>query len=272
MGLTANGSVHIHHYEPLCDSACGGRCTIDLRGARWVDAFAIVAIATHCQTNFETYRSTLFIAPERREVSTYLARMGLLDVLEDFGVEVQGRISRPRFTQPRFNLVELRRFQAFDDILPLNQLVRERLAVGGKATRETQLTLWWATGEAAENSIWHSQFAHSPLAAGQEYPKTGELVIAIGDTGIGIRDSLAPVHSTKDDLDAISQAVKRGVTRTEDARGDGLTDVVESVGKLHGSVVIRSGAGALTFYSSRVRRARVMPQQGTLVGAKIPCR
>lgn len=274
MGMLVQSGMHIEHYEPHCQTSCAADpCTIDLRRASWIDAFAVVGIATHIQQNHHRGRATFLILPEDDRVSAYLTGMGLEAVAGDYDVEVKGHFNRPRRRRRKKadRLVALQRVHDDPDRLSeLNEVVRDRLLPNPNGG-SSEAVLWRATEEAAGNALRHSGATEPPFLAAQAYGRTGDLVVAVGDTGVGIPRSLQVRHSVRDDGDALRKAVTRGVSAAEDGSGNGLADLTAEVTRLGGTVVFRSGAATMQVRGSRARPPKAcMRQRGTVVGARIP--
>lgn len=95
-----------------------------------------------------------------------------------------------------------------------------------------------------------SNVAHS-LSLGyctvQTYDKhnRAKIHIAIGDFGIGIKDSLQPVKFSKD-IEYIDYALQSGISSKEGVRGLGLAEVIKSVKNLCGEFTLRSGTASAT--------------------------
>ena len=72
---------------------------------------------------------------------------------------------------------------------------------------------------------------------------------------------------------AIRRAVQWHVSRVPDeGRGQGLPGIVDGVRGLGGTVWIRSGVALRTITRSRQMTVGVSRRQGTIVGARLPCR
>lgn len=75
------------------------------------------------------------------------------------------------------------------------------------------------------------------------------------------------------DAEAITKAIRWNVSRVPDAgRGQGLPGVVDGVKGLGGVVWIRSGAASRTLTRRGPTTIGVSRLQGTIVGARLPCR
>lgn len=273
MGMLVQSGIHIEHYEPHCQAACAGDpCTVDLRRASWIDAFAVVGIATHIEQNHRRGHETVLVVPEDDRVSAYLSEMGLPELADEHGVRLEGHFARPRRRRRKADrVVALRRVEQDPEGLPeLAGLLADRLVPNGNGG-PTGSALRRATEEAVGNALRHSRATNPPLLAAQAYAKTGDLVVAVGDTGVGIPRSLGARHPVRDDGDALRKAVSRGVSAADDDAGEGLADLTDEVTRLGGTVVLRSGTATMQIRGRRARPPKAcMRQRGTVVGARIP--
>lgn len=106
--------------------------------------------------------------------------------------------------------------------------------------------------ETVENSIEHSGdepsngFCYYVLQKYGYADGTTEVQIAVGDTGVGMLASQRRVHpSTKNDAEALLEAVWNGRSGRESGGGMGYINIKESLAPLHGKVYIRSGRAHL---------------------------
>lgn len=272
MGLLVQSGIHIDNYEPHCDAVCTDPCTIDLQWATWMDAFAVVALATHIQENAQAERKIVLVAPEDDHVSAYLTKSGLADFAAEHDVEIRGHLKRPRRKRKGDRLVALQRVDGdAQQSSELAELTGERLVAddgdGGPAAEALKVT----TEELVRNALRHGGGAGAPLLAAQAFAKTGDVVVAVGDTGVGIPASLRARHSVRDDGEALRKAVAKGVTATDDRPGGGLAQITDKVTELGGMVVLRSGTATLQLKGRRVRPPKkAMRHRGAVVGARIP--
>jgi hypothetical protein len=100
------------------------------------------------------------------------------------------------------------------------------------------------TSELVDNFSLHSR-SNLAICAVQWYPRNKVFHLAIGDYGIGIRNSLAMKPSLYHLLDlshgkAAAKAFEAGVGRREEG-GMGLTDVREMMPSLNGSLFLSTG-------------------------------
>ncbi len=137
----------------------------------------------------------------------------------------------------------------------------------GSAIRQTRdvLTRWFPDSgnscklhistlikETVENSIEHSSaepsngFCYYVLQKYGHADGTTEVQIAVGNTGVGMLASQRRVHpSTKNDAEALLEAVWNGRSGRESGGGMGYINIKESLAPLHGKVYIRSGRAHL---------------------------
>jgi signal transduction histidine kinase len=101
------------------------------------------------------------------------------------------------------------------------------------------------------------------------YQKNG-LFIAIGDSGIGIKASLAKRYNTSDWSDslAIRNSVQKGCSAYS-ARGLGLTFALKTVKKYGGTISIRSNSGRLNI-NDRIQEKNITYIPGTHISIYLP--
>jgi len=130
--------------------------------------------------------------------------------------------------------------------------------------------------EIAQNSIEHSE-THVGYFAAQAYDVSNRdrrVAIAVGDYGIGIRESFVGTQYESDnDLEAILKAVKSGVSRYEEpSRGRGLPYSIGHPGVIRsGRFTVRSGITAVSFIEGDARPRTRPWLPGTLITAMIDC-
>ena len=200
--------------------------------------------------------------------------MHLGDVIDTFEVDVGGGLPRLAERDRRDTLIELQRFDDSHGSHRLATFIWERLE--GGADGEVVNQLFEATGELGQNVVEHAGSPAGGFVAAQRY-KAGapeeRIIVAVGDVGVGIRESLRPRYGDMTDGEAITQAIRWNVSSVmEEGRGQGLPGVVEGVRGLDGVVWIRSGAACRRITRGRATTIDVSRLQGTIVGARLPCR
>jgi len=147
----------------------------------------------------------------------YFERMGLFRMLGlESGIIIEEHEEAGRFkplTQIR-NSSEQSKF--ITDCIPLLHLEKEY---------QVQ-TIVYVLGELLRNVIEHAKSPNGAIVSAQYFKESNRISIGIADTGIGLRRSLSPSYSTKDNTEAIQLALWPGITGT--TRRPGGTD--ENVG------------------------------------------
>ena len=120
--------------------------------------------------------------------------------------------------------------------------------------------LQWAISEILDNALRHAD-AKEPGAVYSEYsPRDHRLDVAICDLGIGIYASLGNATYLYSHGHAITQAVRRGVTRSEDiGQGNGLAGVLEIVKKNRGDLLIWTGDAVYQVAKGEEKGFKLMP-------------
>jgi hypothetical protein len=248
--------------------------TLDLTRIAFVDAYALTGLACFVASADRRGLAIRMVLPEDLDVRSWLSRMHLGDVLDAFGVRVEGELPRVAERDRRDALIELQRFGDTHGSDRLASFIWERLQ--GGADGEVVSQLFEATGELGANVVEHAGSPSGGFVTAQRY-KAGapeeRIIVAVGDAGVGIRESLRPRYGAMTDDAAIRRAVQWYVSRVPDeGRGQGLPGVVEGVRGLGGTVWIRSGVALRTITRGRQTSIGVSRLQGTIVGARLPCR
>lgn len=251
-----------------------GTAIIDLARVSFVDAYALTGLACFIACAAQDGLPVDLVLPEEPNVRSWLSRMHLGDVIDAFEVRVEGTLSRVPEHDRRDTLMELERFQDAHGSDRLAAFIWDRLEGGADAEVVNQL--FEATGELGLNVVEHAGSPAGGFVAAQRY-KAGtpeeRIVVAVGDAGIGIRESLRTRYGDMTDGDAIRRAIQWNVSSiTDEGRGQGLPGVVDGVKGLGGIVWIRSGAAARTVTRGQAQTSGVSRLQGTIVGARLPCR
>ena len=251
-----------------------GWAVIDLAQVSFVNAYALTGLACFIASAARDRLPVELVLPENIDVRSWLSRMHLGEVLDAFEVRVEGVLPSIAERDRRDTLIELERF---DDSLGSHHLasfIWERLE--GGADGEVVNQLFEAAGELGQNVVEHAGSPVGGFIAAQRY-KAGapeeRIVVAVGDAGVGIRESLRARYGDMPDGEAIRRAIQWNVSSVPDeGRGQGLPGVVDGVKALNGVVWIRSGVASRTVTRGQARTFEVSCLQGTIVGAQVPCR
>lgn len=241
----------------------------------FIDAYGLVGVACYVAAAASKGLPVELRLPGLEEVRTYLARMHLGAVLGLYDVQVDGPLPAVKELDRRDSLVELETFRNARGSDQLPAFIWDRLV--GNADGEVVTQLYEATGELGLNVVEHAGSPAGGFMAAQLYRRgqpDERAIVAVGDVGIGIRESLRELHGPLSDAEAIDRAIQRDVSGLPDpGRGQGLASVVEGVRGLRGVVRIRTGSASRSI-ARGVRPAAdmVSPLQGTIVGARLPCR
>ncbi|HWW76814.1 MAG TPA: ATP-binding protein, partial [Pyrinomonadaceae bacterium] len=108
----------------------------------------------------------------------------------------------------------------------------------------------WCINEVMDNVLQHSREKEGFVMVAI-YTERRRVAICLTDTGIGIYRSLRDsIHKPKNSVDAITMAVKEGVTRnSKEHQGNGLWGLLEIVSENKGRLNIISGNGSVYYRS-----------------------
>jgi hypothetical protein len=152
-----------------------GLAVIDLAQVSFVDAHALTGLACFISAAARDGLPVRLVLPEHPDVSTWLSRMHLGDVLDAFGVRVGGGLPRVAERDRRDTLIELQRFDDSHGSDRLATFIWERLE--GGADGEVVNQLFEATGELARTSsstpARRSAGSSPPSATRRERPRSG---------------------------------------------------------------------------------------------------
>jgi hypothetical protein len=233
---------------------------LDARKLTFVSPLDLSAMVALAHSAAARGIKTTLIAPEDPDVACYLERMNVVANLPPGSsvsgvIPVQGRVDRTAF------LVE---------VLPVSSGTVKGLedhvgqVVLGHLDAPAGRLAFGSIGELIDNAVSHGASELGAFAAAQAYTgrTTGRrgVEFAICDTGIGILEHLRRnprYHDLRTDRAALVQAMRPGVTGTDDRRGNGLADlfnITESAG--YTRLVLRSGRGLASVVARQHDRRR----------------
>lgn len=159
----------------------------------------VIALADEVKNNSGKINCESFTAKSK----SYLIRMGLIESLIETIDEIQEHEPSGRFIKTtRINTSdELHKF--ITDMVPLLH-----------ATPEQVYPIKYVMSELVRNVIEHSRSDIGAIVTAQYFKKTNRISIGVVDRGIGIKTSLDRYYPTDSDKQAISLALKPGVTGT----------------------------------------------------------
>jgi hypothetical protein len=177
-----------------------GLATIDLVRVGFVDAYALTGLACFIASAARDGLPVELLLPEEPDVRSWLSRMHLGDVLDAFEVHIEGVLPMVAERDRRDALIELERFGDAHGSDRLASFIWERLE--GGADGEVVNQLFEATGELGLNVVEHAGSPAGGFVAAQRY-KAGmpdeRIIVAVGDVGVGIRESLRPRYGDMTD-------------------------------------------------------------------------
>jgi hypothetical protein len=246
---------------------------VDLREADFIEIYPLVGLACFLRENGERGTPARVRCPRRMSVRSYLSRMGFADVIEQWGCPSSDGLSPVRTSDRDDQLLELQTFSGVRGNELVGELLWQRLEPWVDPASLEALDI--ALGEIGDNVAYHAR-VDSGFVAAQSYNRgrVGERIdLAIGDTGIGIRRSLAR-FAPRSDGEALDLALRLLISSiTDQGRGQGLATAAEHTTALRGTMILRSGAARRVLTHLADPREDVIERlQGTVVGVSIPCR
>jgi hypothetical protein len=240
--------------------------TSDLRRAEWVTPTTMVALAAQAHRARDAGDTFVVRAPIRPDPASYAARMHLGAVLGALGAthDLPDVAERDQ----RANLVELTAIRTGADADRLAELVFHKLA---RHDPELASALHRSIGEVGQNVPEHA--AAIGYLAAQTMPRRNELLVAVGDAGVGLLHTLAH-RGAADHAEAVELAVAPSVSEFDGpTRGAGLPTTLRLIRQVKGSVYIASGDAAVRHRARGAQRLRCdWAYPGTIVEARIPLR
>ena len=263
MNLTAGAGLSwaIDHDD---DVEC---CEIDLSRAQFVDTFGLVLVVTVAEQAVQSNQKVRVTSPRSQGARVWLSRMHLREALAELGVECD--LKPVRHTPLGDRVLEL---HSFDRDSPDELADKVYRALEGDDRAEAG-TLYRSVADALDNVRCHSE-ADRGWAALHQYGKdaTRRIEFAVGDSGVGLRRSLAAAHQVQSDKAALELALQRGISGTGEAgRGNGLADIAERAWKRDGILRLYSGRDVASVLRESVVRFRPANARfpGTLVYSKM---
>lgn len=236
-----------------------GQLAFNFASTTWMDPFAITVIAGAIQCCLQTRNAGItYIPPEDKKLKDYLSQIGFNaffhlngnDIHKDTTVEIkQLRALEPLYIE---NLIIL-----IDSRMRLSQGVKDSL----KMSIQEMLT----------NVFDHSRSDSGCFICAQYYPAKRTIRLCITDLGVGILYNLkGKYHGITNDIEAIREAVKEGVSSRPQSAGFGLTHIRNFLKVNEGTLTIISGKGKVNFYSNKIEGYNMTEGfEGTIVNLKI---
>ncbi|WKZ14393.1 MAG: ATP-binding protein [Candidatus Jettenia caeni] len=229
---------------------------INLQDVTFIDPYGMVGLlelGELCKSR--NIRKVIYL-PHSEEVLTYLERMDFFRFAYNY---FDLRPSRPEILEKYLRnsysdvLLEITPIEKSDDIHFIVRKVKERAhAILNRHLHYNERAIHGfivALSEVCQNIIEHSKAKGFVGIQKYFFQKIGKNVvkIAVMDIGMGFKKSLSERFTLKNDLDAIENALLRGVSRfAEKGRGHGLAAVRRFVNQWDAKLSIRSGNAKLS--------------------------
>ena len=186
--------------------------------------------------------------PSNAGVRAYFNRLGLFEVLESGGIEVDNQ-GLPYPGQGHL-ILPLTRLNTVPQVEALENSIFDSLTQSKLSSSSLYDHVNWVFGELANNAVEHSdstiRYGYVQYYDFEAHPR---FICAVADGGIGIRASLRknPDHKNKvpNDVCAIAYALEENVSTCGNTRGLGLAHIVELVLPPNRELNITSGNGFL---------------------------
>jgi hypothetical protein len=255
------------------DSQLANTGQLDLRGCGFTDACGLVAIACAAELAASEYGQWTYRAPLDSQVARYHARMHLGQTIEEACGAEPNKFVAVRERDQSDALSEVKRF---DDYLGGRDIADLAWSRNETIAPDANQDIWLCINEACNNVLEHSEATGGYVAA-QVYNRDRakeKVVLAIGDTGVGIASTLARSLGDLSDAEAVKRAVEGGVTSVMDDpdRGHGLRDMADAVRLAGGKMIVRSYGAMVKITRMRTLASAVPRLEATLIAVQLPCR
>ncbi len=280
--MEIRGSGHLN-FDRAVSSRSVNSLRIHLREVDHVSLYSLVGMGIAISAAArESLPISLELPTKSSSVCAFVSRLGFDRFVQEVG-GIPCELPLTARQDPRDVLVEMRRFSSSAELTPLQDLLWNRLdGVARPDAREALLEALWELGA---NVLEHSQSEGIVAAVVFGERRQAHVEFAIGDAGIGIRQSFLKgkgSYRPNSDHEAITLATRYLVSSTDDpGRGQGLATTVEQATGLGGKVLIRTGTATRQITLDRdasggprlrPTAASVAHVPGTLVAVSIPCR
>lgn len=254
-----------------------GDDTIDLSNCIFADISGIVRLVLIAKHRALSGQPATLIVPRDNNVQTYLERANAFQELKaccSLSEPVDHLAGNVRNATK--NLVEVRPIEEEGQIRNIVDCFSEHLksaAVSDEARNAIEKILY----ETLQNIPHHADpegklGACNGIAALQKY--SYELCLAVGDLGVGIRESLTlnPKFPKEiyDEAKALLAASNEASRHGDRGRGGGLPSVINALGRLGGACSIRSGSVALKINGDSKSIQKITHFPGTHIDISVP--
>jgi anti-sigma regulatory factor (Ser/Thr protein kinase) len=189
--------------------------------------------------------------PEIRSLP-YLIRMKLFEFL---GINPQAAIVEHEAAGRFIPLTQIK------TSIDLNRFITDMVPLLHASPDEAD-PIKYVMSELIRNVLEHSQSQHGAIVCAQFFKKTNRVAIGVADTGIGVKKAMR-IHAPKNDLEALSQALRPGVTGT--TRRFGGTETNAGAGLFFTRNIAKVGRNHFFIYSGAAGyKLRKIPQKSKM--------
>ncbi|KRE48379.1 STAS domain-containing protein [Paenibacillus sp. Soil724D2] len=275
-----------HNFQQVCESiktkieaiTRTKSMILDLSEVTFVDPFGMVTILGLCRHMFNTYGVCTNIVLPEGDAGAYMERAGFARIIpQDHFITVQKRKNIRDYFKRNQNMGVLRFFNSEKDIQPINAEV-EGWMESNSFSEEDKNSIAIFISEMVQNVVQHSNTPQPGVLCIQSYTnKKGEpfLSWAIGDSGIGIRQSLvdAGVNDMNgmEDSRVIREVILKGISRFQDdiTRGNGLSRLYKAAQKRSAILFIHSHSGIFGLNITQDKQKKVENDIPLVAGTNI---
>lgn len=245
--------------DHICSNALNkkGGYVIDLANVTFFRPFALVYLGMFLRYHNSIGNKCSVILPNNLTAKQYLSRQNFWERF-NFHPDVVAREKLNRLTTSTSlnDIVDIERTPAIAEYV--EQQVKRVLIRCGVKIKVSEVAN--TACELVDNFARHSERTLAAFHV-QYYPKRNEIAFAIADCGIGIRASLSsnPKYEyleSRPHYEAALTAFEPGVTRQQEG-GMGLTEVMETVKMLNGSLFLSTGDEYVKMYLDEVEHGKM---------------
>ncbi|WNQ09650.1 hypothetical protein MJA45_18710 [Paenibacillus aurantius] len=230
-----------------------GSMVLDLSATTFVDPFGMVTLIGLCRHMYNSHGVTSTIVLPNGDAGSYMERAGFTQnsLIDNFIVIERRNSLLKYFRKSNKNMGVLWFFEGESDIQTINGEIEGWMEANGFSEEEIN-SITTFISEMVQNVCQHSNTPQKGVLCFQAYKTiNGESFLswAIGDAGIGIRQSLIDSGVQDivgyDDERVIREVITKGISRFQDdkTRGNGLSRLYKAAQKRRAMLFIQSHAG-----------------------------
>ena len=236
----------------------GQRVLVDAHATEWASPFGLVSLLCAGEALAERLGTKpLLTVPSDKDVTSYWARTGFFQEADAL-FEIHGAVPKVRQPPESNVLLEVTPVRVAGDVHKVVDRIQDRAAaiLTSELGLEARATMGFgmALSETCQNIVEHA--GTGGWVAVHAYTWRRRLgrrvvVIAVGDAGVGFRQSLEPTQARRfgdrwGDGTALEAALIQGVSRFRDpGRGQGFRGIRKYLDHWKGKITIRSGTARI---------------------------